>query len=211
MTQEQLENLDSENKAADQETEDNLDSELSPSEETPDLDELWSEEAEDEEGIAALKQQGRQLAEQNKKLGDQLKKVDEINKRLFARAKKAEGQKPSSKAGLPEEELTSAVNKVLDEREWSSLELSEDLKRELKSYAQANNLTAKQALASPFRTFLQGQEEAKRKVEEASIGGKRRAPSMQDFSKVSPGNFDLSTPEGQEQYEKYRGWLKTQE
>jgi hypothetical protein len=98
------------------------------------------------------------------------------------------------------------LNEKLEERELESLEISDELKKELKTYAKAANLTIKQAQSSDYFKYLKDKEEAKRKSEEASIGGKRRVITQNNFSSVKPNDFDLSTEEGRKEYENFKKW-----
>jgi hypothetical protein len=85
-----------------------------------------------------------------------------------------------------------------------ALEISDNLKNELKIYAKAAGLTIKQAQKSDYFKFLSENEEKQKKVEEASIGGSRKSPAKNDFSSMNPSDFDLSTEEGQKGYEEYK-------
>jgi hypothetical protein len=98
------------------------------------------------------------------------------------------------------------LNEKLEERELESLDISDELKKELKTYAKAANLTVKQAQNSDYFKYLKDKEVAKQKSEEASIGGKRRTITQNDFSSVKPNDFDLSTEEGRKEYENFKKW-----
>lgn len=101
------------------------------------------------------------------------------------------------------------VRQSLEERELESLDLSDSFKEEIKNYAKASSMTIKQVLASDYFQFLKGKEEAKARVDEASAGGKRKAPIRSDMSSRSPQDFDLSTDEGRNEYEKWKEWRKS--
>ena len=124
---------------------------------------------------------------------------------------KAEAQTERKPEGKPQPSITpkvddiaNAIDQKLDERDLESLELSDEAKKKIKVYAKADNLTIKQVMKSDFFTFVKEKEESAKKVEEASIGGKRKAPTQRDFSKISPNDFDLSTEEGRKDYEEYK-------
>jgi hypothetical protein len=117
-------------------------------------------------------------------------------------------QIPISTSVFDEKIIDQKLNEKLEERELQSLEISDELKTELKNYAKASNLTVKQAQNSDYFKYLKEKEEAKRKSEEASIGGKRRAITQNSFSSVKPKDFDLSTEEGRKEYEEYKEWRK---
>ena len=123
--------------------------------------------------------------------------------------KKAEDKpQPVSLPVFDEKIIDQKLNEKLEERELQSLDVSDELKAELKTYAKAGNLTVKQAQNSDYFKYLKEKEEAKRKSEEASIGGKRRAITQNNFSSVKPNDFDLSTEEGRKEYEEYKNWRK---
>jgi len=121
-------------------------------------------------------------------------------------------KKPEEKPQPPvkvETDLDKVIDQKLEERELQSLDISDELKREIKTYAKAGGLTIKQALQSDYFKYLKGQEEAKLKVEEATIGGKRRAPSRQEFDLDSPPTPDMSTKEGRGEWENWKKFLKS--
>ena len=102
------------------------------------------------------------------------------------------------------------VNEKLEERELESLDISDELRKDLKTYAKVAGLSIKQAQKSDYFAFKKQKEESAQKAEEASIGGKRGAPSRQDFDANNPPKVDMSSKEGQETWENYRNWLKSQ-
>lgn len=154
---------------------------------------------------------------------EKIVKLDETNKKLFARAKKAEEElkalkissgdkKPQviveQKVESKNEDVLSDIDKKLEEkleeRELESMEISDNLKKELMLYAKAGGLKIKQAVKSDYFNFLKEKEDAKKKAEDASIGGKRGTPTHKDFSSMSVNDFDLKTEEGRKQYEEYK-------
>jgi len=100
--------------------------------------------------------------------------------------------------------VSSKVQETLEQRDLDALDISDNLKNELKTYAKAASLTIKQAQKSNYFKFLSEQEEQNKKVEEASIGGSRKSPTKTDFSSMNPTDFDLTTEEGQKGYEEYK-------
>ena len=126
--------------------------------------------------------------------------------------KKEDIPQPQEKKPVFDESIIDKkVLEKLEERELESLEISDELKQEVKTYAKAAGLTVKQVLKSDYYQFLKQKDEAKQKIDEASIGGKKRgAPSGKDFSSVKPSDFDLSTKEGRDGWDEYKKWLKKQ-
>lgn len=121
-------------------------------------------------------------------------------------------QQPDKQPVFDESIIDKKVLEKLEERELESLEISDELKQEIKTYAKASNLTVKQVLKSEYYQYLKQKEEAERKVEEASIGGiKRKSPTRKEFSSMKPSDFDLSTEEGRKSWDEYKAYLKKQE
>lgn len=154
------------------------------------------------------------------KLEDQKRLSTAIGQKIKYRTKLT--TKPADDGGKPKEEkptpqsqetpdVTKIVQEQLDQRDLDSLELSPELKKEVKNYAKLNNISIKDATKSPYIAFLKKQEDDKNAIEEAAISEKqRKTPTTKDFSKMNPSDFDLSTKEGREEWDKYKAWLKTQ-
>jgi len=159
---------------------------------------------------------------------DKNAKLEESNKKLFARAKKAETELKASKESSKEEKdspaseapekkeepkidelVNKAVDEKMEEKELNAIEISDEAKTEIKAYAKAKGFTVKQVLDSDFFKFLKEKEDEAARVEEAGIGGKRKAPTKQDFSAGVP-KPDMSTKEGRQEWADYKKWLKSQ-
>jgi len=154
---------------------------------------------------------------------DKLAKLEETNKKLFARAKKAETELKASKESSdaepvqkaePIEDISDVIDKKvaekLDEKELDAVNISDAAKKSIKAYAKAEGLTIKQAMSSDYFTFVKDKEEAAKKVEEATIGKGKGAPTKQNFDVNNPPKLDLTTEEGQKTWEDYKAWIKTQ-
>lgn len=118
----------------------------------------------------------------------------------------------------PTETQTPDINELVDRRVTEKLEentltsanISDEIKTEVKNYAKANGVSISQALNSPYVKYLQQEEDKKQKIEKASLGNNHRAPvNSSDFSKAKPTDFDLTTKEGRDNYEKWREWKKS--
>ncbi|MBT9164953.1 MAG: hypothetical protein DDT23_00964 [candidate division WS2 bacterium] len=119
-------------------------------------------------------------------------------------------QPPIQSQVFDEKVLDQKLNEKLEERELQSLDVSDELKQEVKTYAKASGLNIKQVLKSDYFKFLKQEEEKKQKVDEAAIGGKHRAPSRQEYSAENPPEADMSVKEGREEWDRYVQWLKSQ-
>ena len=153
---------------------------------------------------------------------DKVVKLAESNKQLFARAKKAELELKALR-DVPKEQVVpvsevkpqpkvddigNIIEQKLGERELDTLGLSEETQNKIKAYAKAENTSIKQAMKSDYFTFVKDKDEQARKVDEASIGGKRGASTSRDYSTMKPDDFDLSTEEGRKAWGDYKKSLK---
>ena len=133
-----------------------------------------------------------------------------------ARTEQKEKEKPETTEAPVEtktedvsELINKTVNEKLEEKELNAIDISDEVKTEIKAYAKAKDFSIKQVLDSDFFKFLKEQEDAAVKVEEASIGGKRKAPTKQDYSDSVP-KPDMATKEGRREWADYKKWLKSQ-
>jgi hypothetical protein len=100
-------------------------------------------------------------------------KLTESNKKLFARAKKAEEELKAFKQApkeekpqvekidpvkISEELIDKRVSEKFEERELDSMELSDSLKTEVRAYAKVKGLSIRQAEKSDYISFLKEQE-----------------------------------------------------
>lgn len=98
----------------------------------------------------------------------------------------------------------------LEQRDIDSLDLSDELKLEVKKYSKINGISIKESVKSPYITYLKSKEEEKDKIDKASIGDKKISKSKKDFSSMTPDDFDRSTPEGRKEWEEWKQWNKSQ-
>ena len=177
----------------------------------------------DEERISEINEKINSLNDEISSLNeddDDKEVLVERNKRLYARAKKAEGfvlennvwiKKPKLeiKPKVIEKVITdeSVINKVLDKRELESLDLSDNLKKEIKTYAEIQGISVKKALDSDYISFLKEKEEKKQKIDDASLGSNRKK-TKKDYSEMKVTDFDLTTPEGKAEFSKYEEYIK---
>lgn len=145
---------------------------------------------------------------------EEQKKFSTVIKQKRSWREKA-NEKANSVQPVVKQEVTSntgnfVTKEELEQRDIDSLELSDELKTEVKRYAKLNSVSIKEASSSSYISFLKEKEVAKAKNEEASIGNKRVSQTKKDFSEKSPNDFDRSTPEGRKEWDEYKAWLKTQ-
>ena len=154
---------------------------------------------------------------------EKIAKLAEANKKLFARAKKAEeeakalktskeadksSQEDKPKEEKKEEDLDKILDQKLNERDLASMDISDELKSEVKAYGKAKNILYREVLKSPYFNFLKGQEEEKTKAEEASASSKGKTiRAKRDFGNLSDEDIK-NLPD--DEYEEYNKWLKSQ-
>ena len=147
---------------------------------------------------------------------EKLAKLEEANKQLFARAKKAEEEAKTLKSlkedkppVSPGVDINDLVNTKFEERDLESLELSDEIKSETKAYAKAKGISVREASKSEYIKFLSEKEADKVRETEASASTKGTGKSAKrDFSKLGDdgiGKLD------EEEFAQYKVWLKSQE
>ena len=177
----------------------------------------------DEERISEINEKINSLNDEISSLNeddDDKEVLVERNKRLYARAKKAEGFVLENNVWIKKPKLEikpkviekviadeSVINKVLDKRELESLDLSDNLKKEIKTYAEIQGISVKKALDSDYISFLKEKEEKKQKIDDASLGSNRKK-TKKDYSEMKVTDFDLTTPEGKAEFSKYEEYIK---
>jgi len=109
-----------------------------------------------------------------------------------------------------EKDIDKILDQKFEDKELEAIDIGDEAKKELKAYAQATGLKIKDVVKSDYFKFLKEKEEAQKRTEEASIGGKRGAPSRKEFSLANPPTPDMSTEEGRKEWEDYKKWRKTQ-
>jgi len=132
------------------------------------------------------------------------------------KAKELETAKSETKTEVPKTITTedtkfdeNKVIEVLEKRDLEALDFSDELKKEVQTFAKVQNISIKKALNSDYIKFRQEQEEKKEKINNASVSSSRKG-TQKDYSDKKPNDFDLRTPEGIAEHAKYQEFLKTQ-
>lgn len=97
------------------------------------------------------------------------------------------------------------LNAVLEERDLESLNLSDEIKEEVKVFAKAKGISVRAAAQLPYIKSLVEEEARQKRVENAIPTGKKNGTysSGYDPSKpLDPKEFDMSTDEGRKAWEK---------
>ncbi len=195
MDEQNNENLNSENEAADQTTEDeNLETTL-----------------EETEDVEVLKEKNRQLFARAKKAeGFTLKDGQWVKKSI---EKKPEA-KPASEMASPDEidkKVDEKVNQRLEKRDLEELDLPDNIKQQIQRVAQISGIPIKQAAKDPYIVSQIEQHTKSKAAEEASISRTNKSGSKEVFSVDEPPKVDMNTPEGRAKWDNYLEFLKTQE
>ena len=178
-------------------------------EENKDLEEQDSKDTANEDGDSQDTTQDSEPDEKDKIIAD----LEDKNKQLFARIQKGKDKpekvEEDEKPPVPETDVDKLVSEKFEERDLASLDLSDELKTEVKAYAQAKDITILEASKSEYVGFLKTTEEEQEQEEDASVstrgGG---ATAKRDFSKLA--DEDISSLDDDD-FGKYKEWLKTQE
>ena len=148
-------------------------------------------------------------------------KLEEANKKLFARAKKAEEEAKAlkTKPHEPEKEVPKVqepsediwekkIEEKLNERDLASMDLSDTLKSEVKAYAKAKGVPYREAANSDYVSFLKQKETERLTAEDASATTKGVGiKAKRDFASLGDDIASLSD----EEFKEYKQWVKSQE
>jgi len=117
--------------------------------------------------------------------------------------------KEPSKQPIEEDIIRKIAREEAEERDLESLDTSDEIKSQIKSYAKINKVSYRQAEKSDYISFLKQKEAEKIKAEEASAGSKGIGiKAKRDFANLS--NEDIKNL-SDEDYKEYNLWLKSQE
>ncbi len=147
--------------------------------------------------------------------------LKEKNRKLFARAKKAETENKKLKEPKPEKEekkeekpivnediLFKRIDERFEKRELDSLKLSDEIEKEVSNYAKLNNVSINAAASSEYIQFKIEKEKKKAEIEEASLGKNNKKAIIKNYEEAKLSDFDLKTPEGREEFKKYEEYLR---
>lgn len=121
--------------------------------------------------------------------------------RDLATGKKVDLKKDDNKNLTAEEIRKQAKDDLIEEfakRDLEGLDVSDKLKDEIKKIAKFENISISQASKNPYIVFLKSQEDADKKMENATISRKPNGTKVVvDTTKpLNPSDFDMSTAEG---------------
>jgi len=181
------------------ENEKELQDSLKPEEET--LDSLTGNTQEDEPDEEKLVK----LADSNKKLFARAKKAEEELKAIKSSSKEVEKPLPVQPAQQqPVGDLEKMLDEKLNERDLASTDLSDNLKSEVRAYAKAKGVSYREAVKSEYINFLKEKEDETTRADEASTTSKSKGTKAKlDFGNMSDEEISNLSPEQFEEYEKH--------
>lgn len=202
-----------------QDPNDNLDDDFQESSEddirSKIVDDYELDEAEQSELIDKIVQE---KTEDQKKLSTAIKQKRTWREK-FEKKPAETPQKPEEKPQPPqkdlneedfEKKLTSKIKSQFEEEKLNSLDLSDDLKKEVKDYAKLKDISIEEAKNSSFVQFMKKEEDDKAMNDKASISSSHKGGKTNlDFSEMSPSDFDLTTKEGRKDYAEWKKDLKS--
>jgi hypothetical protein len=100
------------------------------------------------------------------------------------------------------------IVEVLEKRDLEALDMSDELKKEVSTYAKLKKVTIKQAQNSDYIKFLVLQDEKKEKIDNASLGSNRKPVSKKDYGEMKATDFDMTSPEGKADFAKYKDEMR---
>lgn len=127
--------------------------------------------------------------------------------------KKEEDIPQTPKTDFNEEDILkkmeASVEAKFAEKELNSLGLSDELKKEVKSFAKVNDVSINEAMESSYVQFRKSEEEEKVEAEDASISPSHKSAKL-DYSKAKLSDFDLTTEDGQAGFKKCEEHIREQ-
>jgi hypothetical protein len=141
-------------------------------------------------------------------------KINWRNKATSKNPDDGKGNNPKNETPEVGKLVQSEVSRILEERDLESLELSDDLKAEVKDLAKLKGISVREAAKLPY--ILSRKEEIEREEKIKNATPKRSAqggyvPSIDPSKPLNPSDFDLNTEEGRKAWneakaarEKYR-------
>ena len=129
-------------------------------------------------------------------------------------AKPEESQEPKYITAEEAEKMTDAR---LAKEKLNSLDLSDELKKEVESYAELHKCSINEAVNSPYISYRRDEEGKQAKIEGAGLGrtshtGRAGSFSLEDMTDEKLSNelagIDTSTPEGSKRFDEITAELK---
>lgn len=144
----------------------------------------------------------------HEKLSNAIKQKISWRTKVTTEKKPDNGNDKMSKETPNVDELVNTkVREMLDEERLESLNLSDELKAEVKRVAKIEGISVKEAVKLPYIQFKKEEAERKERIEQATpkrSGGGGYVSSVDPSKPLDPANFDLKTQEGQKAWNEAR-------
>ena len=120
-----------------------------------------------------------------------------------ARLKRTDTKAQSFDPDTIRKEAEEAVKRTIEQRDLEELEVSDEIKENIRRIAQLTGTSVRKAAQDPYIQSLKEREEQTRKLAEAAENGAKKgvAVSYDPSKPLNPTDFDLSTEEGRSAWE----------
>ena len=162
------------------------------------IEELGLDETVDAELIAKLTSERLQ---HKKELSTAIRQKQGWRTKAQKPAEQKPPAEPAKPASPPEQvDVDKKINDALNERDLKALDLSDELKDEIKTLAKVKGISYIEASKQPYILHLKEEEERKALIDKASIKpGQKGQAAAKTFPKgTTAKDFDPNTPEGRE-------------
>lgn len=132
-----------------------------------------------------------------------------INWRTKATTKPSEPPKREEPA-LDPAEIDKRVDAKLEQRELDSLDYPDELKAEIQKVAHAQGISIRKAVADPYIAFKIDEHKKAVAADEASVSRTSRTSTKKTYSLDNPPDVDMTTAEGQKEWEAWKAEMKKQ-
>jgi len=126
------------------------------------------------------------------KVRDELKGVNQKLEEVGGHFKPAEEPTPEPKKDL---DIDAELDKRFEQRDLKSMDVSDDIKKEIETYAKTNGVTVKEAHDSSYIKFRINEESEQSRNENASLKGGGSGYGKKDLSNATPDDFKDMTDE----------------
>ncbi len=131
----------------------------------------------------------------------------------FRKELKSKTSDPKPKAKETEDAKTTIreqVLSVLEEERLNDMDVPEELKEDIQKIAKLQSISVKKASKDPYILHKKKELEEAAKVQQATISRKNKGKPIK-FEEGKIPDFDVSTKEGQEKWEKWKQQMRAQE
>lgn len=159
-------------------------------------------ELDEEDNADLIKKLTEDIIAQRKSFGKVVSQKRALREKLLS-------AKPDDKKKEDKDDPILEAKKIVEEqfmqRDLEELDYSDEVKDEIKKIAKLKGLSISKASKDPYVEYLKAQEETQKKIEKATISRSNKGSSyvVTDPDKpLNPSDFDLSSEEGREAWDK---------